>query len=91
MCQWLLAIGLEHLKTLFKETGVNGNVLYMMNSDYMRTIGISSDDRARLKKRIKELKVKEEKQRKLLEKEIRQKDKVLKKAEKDNRRVPKFP
>jgi neurabin len=82
----LLAIGLEHLKSVFLETGVNGHVLNMMNSDYMRTLGISSEDRARLKKRIKELRLKEEKQRKILDKEMRQKDKVAKKAEKDNRR-----
>ncbi|CAG0916805.1 unnamed protein product [Notodromas monacha] len=92
--QWLLAIGLDNLKSLFLENGINGNVLFAMNSDYMRSIGISSEDRARLKKRVKELKVREEKQRKILEKEFRNRDKVLKKAEKDRTekvsRRPKF-
>lgn len=86
MCQWLLHIGLEQHIQKFAELQVNGNALLLLTSADFKILGITSDDKNRLKRKIKELKTQAEKERKQQEKDRKEKEKQLRKAEKANKK-----
>lgn len=82
VCHWLLALGLEQHITKFLELQVNGTALMQLTSADFKILGISGDDKNRLKRKIKDLKMQAEKERKQLEKDRKEKEKLQKKAEK---------
>ncbi|XP_045463648.1 uncharacterized protein LOC123673221 isoform X2 [Harmonia axyridis] len=86
VCQWLAAFGLEHHVTKFSELEVNGPSLLLLTSTDFKILGITSDEKARLKRKIKELKVQAEKERKQMERDRKEKEKMRKKAEKASKR-----
>ncbi|XP_049819529.1 uncharacterized protein LOC109595347 isoform X2 [Aethina tumida] len=86
VCQWLRQIGLEQHVSKFAELQVNGNSLLLLTSADFKILGITSDDKSRLKRKIKELKVIAEKERKQQEKDRKEKEKLQRKAEKANKK-----
>lgn len=64
------------------EHGIAGPELLLLESKEMKTLGVGGDDKNRLKRKLKELRVQEERERKQLEKERKEKEKLQKKAEK---------
>ncbi|XP_076264933.1 protein phosphatase 1 regulatory subunit spinophilin isoform X17 [Rhynchophorus ferrugineus] len=86
VCQWLMQIGLEQHITKFAELQVNGNALLLLTSADFKILGITSDDKSRLKRKIKELKVQAEKERKQMERDRKEKEKQLRKAEKASKK-----
>ncbi|KAK9891508.1 hypothetical protein WA026_014744 [Henosepilachna vigintioctopunctata] len=86
VCQWLVALGLEHHVAKFVELQVNGASLLLLTSTDFKILGITSDEKARLKRKIKELKVQAEKERKQMEKERKEKERMRRKAEKASKK-----
>nr|XP_023016595.1 uncharacterized protein LOC111505922 isoform X2 [Leptinotarsa decemlineata] len=86
VCQWLLAIGMEQHVSKFAELQVNGSALLLLTSADFKILGITSDDKNRLKRKIKDLKLQAEKERKQMERDRKEKEKLQKKAEKANKR-----
>ncbi|XP_030765618.1 uncharacterized protein LOC115889701 isoform X2 [Sitophilus oryzae] len=86
VCQWLLHIGLEQHLPKFAELQVNGNALLLLTSADFKILGITSDDKSRLKRKIKELKAQAEKERKQMERDRKEKEKQLRKAEKASKK-----
>ncbi|XP_066255923.1 uncharacterized protein Spn isoform X3 [Euwallacea similis] len=86
VCQWLLQIGLEQHIQKFAELQVKGSALLLLTSADFKILGITSDDKNRLKRKIKELKTQAEKERKQLEKDRKEKEKQLRKAEKASKK-----
>ncbi|KAG5890937.1 hypothetical protein JTB14_019875 [Gonioctena quinquepunctata] len=86
VCQWLLAIGMEQHVSKFAELQVNGSALLLLTSADFKILGISSDDKNRLKRKIKELKLQAEKERKQIERDRKEKEKLQKKAVKANKK-----
>lgn len=86
MCQWLLAIGMEQHVSKFAELQVNGSALLLLTSADFKILGITSDDKTRLKRKIKELKVQAEKDRKQMERDRKEKEKQHRKAEKASKK-----
>ncbi|KAJ8933539.1 hypothetical protein NQ314_013952, partial [Rhamnusium bicolor] len=86
VCQWLLAIGMEQHVSKFAELQVNGSALLLLTSADFKILGIASDDKSRLKRKIKELKVQAEKERKQMERDRKEKEKLQRKAEKASKK-----
>ncbi|KAK5642531.1 hypothetical protein RI129_008698 [Pyrocoelia pectoralis] len=82
VCHWLLALGLEQHITKFLELQVNGTALMQLTSADFKILGISGEDKNRLKRKIKDLKMQAEKERKQIEKDRKEKEKLQKKADK---------
>ncbi|XP_057658198.1 uncharacterized protein LOC130895088 isoform X2 [Diorhabda carinulata] len=86
VCSWLMAIGMEQHVSKFAELQVNGSALLLLRSADFKILGITSDDKSRLKRKIKELKLQAEKERKQVERDRKEKEKLQKKAEKANKK-----
>ncbi|KRT84865.1 Sterile alpha motif containing protein [Oryctes borbonicus] len=86
VCQWLLALGLEQHISKFLELQVNGAFLLQLTSMDFKILGVVGDDKNKLKRKIKELKVHMEKERKQLEKDRKEKEKQQRKAEKASKK-----
>lgn len=56
VAQWLLALGLEQHITKFLTQGITGSTLVQLESKDFKMLGISGDDKTRLKRKLKELK-----------------------------------
>jgi hypothetical protein len=83
----LLALGMESYITLFMNNTITGDHLLNMNSEGLKDLGIKNkDDREKIKKKIKELRSHNEREKKDMEKEKMRRDKLLKKAEKANKK-----
>ncbi|CAB3373564.1 Hypothetical predicted protein [Cloeon dipterum] len=82
VCQWLVVLGLDHYTTSFYEHNVTGPELLMLESKEMKTLGVGGEDKAKLKRKLKELRLHEERERKQADKERKEKEKLQKKAEK---------
>ncbi|KAK6630854.1 hypothetical protein RUM44_003024 [Polyplax serrata] len=82
VAQWLLALGLEQHITKFLAQGITGSTLVQLESKDFKVLGISGDDKSRLKRKLKELKAQVEKEKKAHEKEKRERERLQKKAEK---------
>lgn len=70
----------------FLELQVNGSALLQLTSADFKILGISGDNKTRLKRKIKELKVQADKERKQIEKDRKEKEKLQRKAEKANKK-----
>lgn len=86
VCQWLLALGLEQHISKFLELQVNGAFLLQLTSMDFKILGVVGDDKNKLKRKIKELKVHMEKERKQIEKDRKEKEKQQRKAEKASKK-----
>lgn len=86
VCQWLIDNGFEHHIAKFIELQVNGASLLLLTSTDFKILGITSDDKNRLKRKIKELKVTAQKEKKQMEKDRKEKEKLQRKAEKANKK-----
>ncbi|XP_069472326.1 neurabin-2-like isoform X2 [Ambystoma mexicanum] len=79
VCHWLIGMNLEQYITEFTTKNIDGQQLMLLDSDKLKALGVSSqNDRATIKKKIKEI-------RKSQEKLEKQKERVQKK-EKDVQR-----
>ncbi|XP_055842128.1 uncharacterized protein LOC129909158 isoform X2 [Episyrphus balteatus] len=79
---WLMGIDLDRYIPVFKEHNVEGGALLTLDSKDLKTLGVSGDDKQRLKRRLKDLKASIEKERKDQERERREREKAIRKAEK---------
>uniref|UniRef100_A0A6P7H1J0 Neurabin-1 n=2 Tax=Diabrotica virgifera virgifera TaxID=50390 RepID=A0A6P7H1J0_DIAVI len=86
VCNWLIAVGMEQHVSKFAELQVNGSALLLLTSADFKILGITSDDKSRLKRKIKELKIQAEKERKQMERDRKEKEKLQKKADKANKK-----
>lgn len=66
----------------FLENAVNGDSLLQLESRDFKILGVSGDDKTRLKRKLKELKIQVEKEKKQMEKDRKERDKMMRKAEK---------
>ncbi|XP_010873025.1 sterile alpha motif domain-containing protein 14 [Esox lucius] len=82
VCQWLKGLNMEQYIPEFSAREVDGEQLLQMDGTKLKGLGVnSSTDRSALKRRIKDIHVAAEKERKALEKLERQKEKQRKKEE----------
>ncbi|XP_065204263.1 uncharacterized protein Spn isoform X2 [Planococcus citri] len=82
VCQWLLHVGLEQYISKFLSEQIDGiNLLSMENKD-LKSLGILGDDKNKFKRKLKELRLQIEKEKRHYEKERKEKEKLQKKAEK---------
>lgn len=82
VCQWLLALGLEQHTPKFLEHGVEGGALLQLDSRDLKILGVTGDDKAKFKRKLKDLKQIVEKERRQLEKDRKEREKLIRKAEK---------
>ena len=81
--QWLVSNSFDNnIVAAFLAHGVTGNDLLQMESMALRVLDIATDQKGRLKKKIKDLRLREEKERKAIEKELRMQEKRQLKAQK---------
>ncbi|KAA0710406.1 Neurabin-1 Neurabin-I [Triplophysa tibetana] len=77
---WLMGLSLEHYVSLFATKNVDGEHLLRLDSTALKDLGVeSSQDRALIKKKLKDLKVLTEKTRRNREKIEKQREKLHKK------------
>lgn len=70
---WLLALGLDQYISKFEDRNVNGQSLINLDSTVLKGLGVlNSNDRNLLKKKIRELRVEMEKERKIIEKKLKE-------------------
>ncbi|XP_053386646.1 sterile alpha motif domain-containing protein 14-like isoform X1 [Mercenaria mercenaria] len=87
---WLIGIEMERYAPLFTEKSVTGPQLIAMDSNKLKALGISNvKDRDYLKKKVKELKLVLEKERKQMERERKQMEKEQKQREKEQKKLSK--
>ncbi|KAJ1529944.1 hypothetical protein ONE63_006672 [Megalurothrips usitatus] len=82
VCQWLLALSLESCIPRFLEQGIGGAALIQLESKDFKALGVAGDDKTRLKRKIKDLRLAAERERKSTEKEKKEREKLFRKAEK---------
>ncbi|XP_048510097.1 uncharacterized protein LOC105690282 isoform X3 [Athalia rosae] len=82
VCQWLSAVGLERYAPRFVEAGIAGGGLLRLESRDLKALGVAGEEKARLKRKLKELRAqaeRERKERKELERMRRKAEKAAKK------------
>ncbi|XP_037132927.1 neurabin-1-like isoform X3 [Syngnathus acus] len=62
VCLWLAAVNMEQYTIDFAARGVDGALLLSMDTDKLKAMGVCQNDRASLKKKLKEMKKREEKE-----------------------------
>ena len=78
---------MESYITLFMNNTITGETLLNLDSSGLKDLGIKNkEDREKIKKKIKELKAHNEREKKDMERERAKRDKLLKKAEKANKK-----
>lgn len=82
VCHWLMGLGLDQHTDKFIENRVEGGALLQLDSRDFKILGVTGDDKTKLKKHLKLLKAIVEKERKQMEKNRKLHEKQLKKAEK---------
>ncbi|KAM4884690.1 sterile alpha motif domain-containing protein 14 [Sylvia borin] len=84
--QWLQSLGLERYVRDFSERGVDGPRLLLLDGAKLKALGVgSSQDRAVLKRRLKELSAAAERERKARDKAEKQREKQKKKDQEQRR------
>lgn len=78
----MLALGLEEHIAKFLEHGVTGGALLQLDSRDLKILGVGGDDKAKFKRKLKDLKHIIEKERRQQEKERKEREKLLRKSEK---------
>ncbi|XP_060604965.1 neurabin-1-like isoform X4 [Ruditapes philippinarum] len=87
---WLIGIEMERYAPLFTEKSVTGPQLVAMDSNKLKALGVTvAKDREYLKKKVKELKLVLEKERKQMERERKQMEKEQKQREKEQKKLSK--
>ncbi|XP_029461657.1 neurabin-1-like [Rhinatrema bivittatum] len=80
VCQWLIGMNMEQYITEFTTKNIDGQQLMLLDSDKLKTLGVSSqNDRALIKKKIKEI-------RKMQEKLEKQKEKIQKRGKENQKK-----
>lgn len=64
MYQWIVDIGLERFALMFIEAGINGPDLLRFENREIKSFGITGDDKMHLKKKLKEIRIQSERERK---------------------------
>ncbi|KAB7496845.1 Neurabin-1 [Armadillidium nasatum] len=82
VAQWLVLQGLENYVSTFVNAGITGPRLVNIDTKDLKNLGLSSDDKNKIKRKVKELRQNLEKERKQIEKENKEREKLQKKAEK---------
>ncbi|XP_077380226.1 neurabin-1-like [Festucalex cinctus] len=62
VCLWLVAMNMEQYMSDFAARGVDGEKLLSMDTDKLKAMGVCQSDRASLKKKLKEMKRREDKE-----------------------------
>ena len=81
VAQWLVSQGLEGQVNKFISAGITGPRLINIDTKDLKTMGLSSEEKTKIKRKVKELRQSVEKERKQIEKEKKEKEKLQKKAE----------
>ncbi|KAM4698340.1 neurabin-1-like [Rhinophrynus dorsalis] len=72
VCHWLIGMNMEQYSSEFTAKNIDGQQLMMLDSERLKALGVSSqNDRATIKKKIKEIKKAQEKLEKQKEKYIK--------------------
>lgn len=80
---WLASVGLESYADVLFENGFsNGTALLGLDPKNVKSLGITGQGKSLVKKRLKELRVRAQRERRQSEKERRERERLLKKAEK---------
>ncbi|XP_061442756.1 neurabin-1 isoform X3 [Rhineura floridana] len=89
---WLMSLNFEQYVPEFRSQNINGECLFQLDGSKLKALGMtSSQDRAVIKKKIKEMKVSIEKARKAQEKMEKQRDKLRKKEKEPLQRKSRKP
>lgn len=89
---WLMSLNLEQYVPEFSAQNVNGERLFLLDGSKLKALGMtSSQDRAVIKKKIKEMKASIERARKAQEKMEKQREKLRKKEKEQLQRKSKRP
>ncbi|CAK6952387.1 neurabin-1-like [Scomber scombrus] len=73
VCLWLIAMNMDQYTAEFSARGVDGTQLLNMNSEKLKALGVcSQSDRSALKKKLKEMKKREEKEQRGREKRLKE-------------------
>ncbi|XP_073485682.1 neurabin-1 isoform X1 [Aquarana catesbeiana] len=75
---WLMSLNLEHCVTEFTEHNINGELLLQLDSSKLKALGVNSQDRLLIRKKIKDMRVTVEKLRKANGKMEKQKERLRK-------------
>ncbi|XP_029444773.1 neurabin-1 isoform X3 [Rhinatrema bivittatum] len=87
---WLMGLNLEQYAPEFAAQGINGEQLLQLDGSKLKALGVtSSQDRAVIKKKLKDLRLLLEKARKAQEKLEKQREKLRKKEEEQQQRKAK--
>ncbi|KAM3928167.1 neurabin-1 isoform 2-T2 [Leptodactylus fuscus] len=78
---WLMTVNLEHCVSEFAAHNINGEQLLQLDSSRLKALGVNSQDRTIIKKKIKDMKVTIEKVRKANEKMEKQRERLRKKEQ----------
>lgn len=71
VCLWLIAMNMDQYTSEFAAKGVNGTQLLNMDSYKLKALGVSSQsDRSALKKKLKDIRKREEKEQKKEDKKL---------------------
>lgn len=77
-----MRVGLEQYISKFLEEQIDGITLLSMENKDLKSLGIMGDDKNKFKRKLKELRLQIEKEKRHYEKERKEKEKLQKKAEK---------
>ncbi|XP_033022029.1 neurabin-1 isoform X7 [Lacerta agilis] len=89
---WLMSLNLEQYAPEFTAQNINGERLVQLDGSKLKALGMtSSQDRAVIKKKIKEMRVSIEKARKAQEKMEKQREKLRKREKEQLQRKPRKP
>lgn len=77
-----MAVNMDQYIPKFREQQLNGMSLLTLESKDFKNLGIVGDDKTKLKRKLKELRVQVEKEKRHFEKEKKEKERQQKKAEK---------
>uniref|UniRef100_A0A0P4VYI6 SAM domain-containing protein n=2 Tax=Scylla TaxID=6760 RepID=A0A0P4VYI6_SCYOL len=80
--QWLVVQGLEGCVAKFQDMAITGPRLLNLDARDLKNLGLPTDDKNKIKRKVKELRLAVEKERKQIEKEKKGREKLQKKAEK---------
>ncbi|XP_042285839.1 neurabin-1-like isoform X2 [Thunnus maccoyii] len=73
VCLWLIAMNMDQYTAEFAARGVDGTQLLNMDSEKLKALGVcSQSDRSALKKKLKEIKKREEKEQRWREKRLKE-------------------
>ncbi|CAI9561741.1 unnamed protein product, partial [Staurois parvus] len=73
-----MSINLEHCVTEFTEHNINGEQLLQLDSSKLKALGVNSQDRMLIRKKIRDMRLTVEKLRKVNEKMEKQKERLRK-------------